>query len=306
MIVHERRASAVLYRLLVASADRRPFLLPANVCPVVPRTFLTAGRPVELVDIAADTLALDGAACLDQVRRRAGELGGVLFVHPFGAETDIAPLFGELRQAQSDLSLIDDRCLAPPEPERPPVPDADATLYSTGYAKVVDLGRGGFAHLADGVAYRRDLTSLASLTPVDPADADWLDLAPPEESWEAYREELAAALPAAAAHRRRLNAIYRAGLPAEIRLGDRFDRWRHQIVVPESEALVAELFARGLFASRHYPSLGGEVAPGSFPVADRLAARIVNLFNDRYYDESQAEETVAVVVDHLARYGREA
>src|SRR5690349_10239983 len=47
VIAFEARACSVLYNLLRSSGDHRPFLLPANVCPVVPLTFRKAGRPFE-------------------------------------------------------------------------------------------------------------------------------------------------------------------------------------------------------------------------------------------------------------------
>ena len=57
MIAFEARASTVLYNLLRSRRDRRPFLLPANVCPIVPLTFRRAGHAFRLVDIARDMQA---------------------------------------------------------------------------------------------------------------------------------------------------------------------------------------------------------------------------------------------------------
>ena len=59
MIVFETRASAILYNLLLSLEDPRPFLLPANVCPIVPLTFRKAGRPFCFVDIGGPDLSLD-------------------------------------------------------------------------------------------------------------------------------------------------------------------------------------------------------------------------------------------------------
>ena len=61
MIAFARRASAILYRMLRGMTDARPFLLPANVCPVVPETFVAAGRPLERIDIEEESLAMDAA-----------------------------------------------------------------------------------------------------------------------------------------------------------------------------------------------------------------------------------------------------
>lgn len=261
MTVFAPRASAILRDLL--QGDDRPFLIPANVCSIVPETFREAGRAFELVDIEAETLEIDTVACLDRL-----PAGGLLFVRPYGRERDVDPFFRALKEAQPDLLLIDDKCLCRPDCEGLGIsPWADATLFSTGYAKHVDLGYGGFAHLKQGG----------------------------EIPWDEHRRRTEEELLRADEHKARLNSIYSA-LPPEIRLPPEFQAWRFHIRVPEPDRLVESLFAAGLFASRHYPPL-----QEGFPVAERLHGEIVNLFNDRYFDEERAERAVSVVLRHLSR-----
>ena len=161
-----------------------------------------------------------------------------------------------------------------PDPDAPLTPGASCVLYSVGHAKPVDLGSGGFARLAPETAHHRHRTSfdrraltraesaykraIAESRPVAPEvwRSDWLDLRPPKRAWAEAREEIRAALPRIARHRERLNGIYRDAIPAEARLGSEYDGWRFQILAPEPDALIEELFAAGLFASRHYASLG--------------------------------------------------
>ncbi len=50
------RASAILYNLLVSQKQTKPWLLPANICPIVPITFMKADVPFEFVDISSETL----------------------------------------------------------------------------------------------------------------------------------------------------------------------------------------------------------------------------------------------------------
>lgn len=259
MTVFAPRACAILHDLL--QGDDRPFLIPANICAVVPETFEKAGRAFELVDIQEDTLEIDPEACLDRL-----PAGGLLFVRPYGRDRDVDPFFRALKEAQPDLLLIDDKCLCRPDCEGLGISQwADATLFSTGYAKHVDLGYGGFAHME------------GKQTP-----------------WEEHRRLVEEELPRADEHKARLNSIYSA-LPPEIQLPPEFQGWRFNLRVPEPDRLVESLFAAGLFASRHYPPL----AEG-FPVAERLHGEIVNLFNDRYFDEERAERAVSVVLRHLA------
>ena len=74
--------------------------------------------------------------------------------------------------------------------------------------------------------------------------------------------------------------------------------WRFNIRVPRPDHLIESLFAAGLFAGRHYRPIAGD---GPFPIAEGLYGSIVNLFNDRHYDESMARRTTEVVLEHMAR-----
>ncbi|HSK80484.1 MAG TPA: hypothetical protein VLQ45_28785 [Thermoanaerobaculia bacterium] len=322
MIAFEARACSVLYNLLLAGDGAgRPFLLPANVCPVVPLTFRKAGRPFELVDVSGPDLAMDEARCLERIGRDRGGIAGLLFVRTYGAVGDAAPLFRAAKELAPDLLVIDDRCLCRPDPDcGGRTPGADVTLWSTGYAKHVDVGFGGFAHLSPGVPYRQQAgaysapaleeierrvkKAVARGVPFDGGGEDWLELAPPEVSWPAYRSGLLAALPEIDEHKRRLNAIYTELLPVEVCLPERFQEWRFNVLVPEPDELVARLFAAGLFASRHYASLGGVFSPGSFPGAEALHRRVVNLFNDRSFDEERARLAAGLVLEHLEEKGK--
>ena len=51
MITFANRASAVLFGYLKSGEFKKPFLLPANVCPVVPLSMMKAGVDYEFVDI---------------------------------------------------------------------------------------------------------------------------------------------------------------------------------------------------------------------------------------------------------------
>jgi hypothetical protein len=304
MIAFERRASVILYRLLQGHRSVGPFLLPANVCDVVPATFRAVGRAYRLVDIEPRGLGIDKEACLAAVA--TASIAGLVFVHPFGAEDSAVPgFFAALRERQTDLLLIDDRCLCPPASDPILVSGADATLYSTGYGKYLDLGGGGLGAIADGAPYTAVEPSTLTLDrPVETAhgasraDSCLLDLAPPATTREEHRSRIRAALPATTAHKRRLNAIYRSAIAAEHTLPDPSQQWRFNVLVEEPTALLASLFAAGLFASRHYPPLA---MPERYPVAAQLAGRIVNLFNDHHYDETMAARTAEIVARHLAR-----
>ncbi len=318
MIVFAARACSILHDLLRSCGEERPFLMPANICPIVPVTFLETRRSFVLVDIAESTLEIDPEACLDRLRQEPGRFGGILFVRPYGSERDVDTFFRRLKELQPDLLLIDDKCLCRPDCEGARIsPWADVTLFSTGRVKYVDLGYGGFAHMRESVPYRRsdgptyretaleEVTrryerAVAERSPFEGTCEGWLDLRVPKVSWRDHSQRTAAALRRADQHKRRLNALYADELPREIQLAPEFQAWRFNIRVPAPERLIKRLFAKGLYASRHYPGLGGIFSKGQFPQAERFHQEIVNLFNDRYFNEEQGEQAVNLVREHLA------
>lgn len=280
-VVGGPRAASILERLSRAISDPRPFLVPANICPIVPETLAAAGRRMRFVDIARGDLAMDRQQCLDALREGEGGAAALLFARPYGGESDEEAFFGAVRRAAPDITIIDDKCLCRPDCDGLALSaNADVTLFSTGYAKHVDLGGLGFATVAAGSAFDR-------FNPL------------PHDEWHHYRSRILAALETADRHKQILNAIYAAGLPANVQLPALFQQWRFNILVPNSEVLVASLFEAGLFASRHYEPVTGRFTAERFPVAEWLHARVVNLFNDRYYSVEQARRTVAVVREHL-------
>jgi hypothetical protein len=294
MIVLARRASAILYNVLQARADQRPFLLPANVCSVVPETFVAAALAFELIDIDESSLAIAQETCLARLRTRPGGYAGVLFVRPYGAEHDPGPFFESLKAIQPDLCIIDDKCLCRPDPAgRAISPRADVTLFSTGHAKYADLDGGGFAYVNDSVAYGNAGKSFVE---------DWLDLRPPEMTWGDYQQSILDASVAADEQKNVLNELYSRLLPPEIQLPAEFQKWRFNIRIPAADDFIASAFSSGLFASRHYATLGDAFGGGSFPAAEGLHANVVNLFNDRYFDQTRARRITELVLDHLQRH----
>jgi hypothetical protein len=313
-VVQAPRASTILFNLLAARSERAaPWLLPANICPIVPLVFLKCGVPFEFVDIAEDSLGMDADQALSLLSRRS--FGGLVYAHGYGDETTPDSFFGEAKRLRPELLVVDDRCLCVPETE-PRRSEADVLLYSTGYSKIVDLGSGGHAFLADSVAYRavslpfarEDLERLtasykrevSARNPFVYRDGDWLETDTPQPSWNEYAGRIGSLLPAALEHRRAINSVYSARLPSEIQLPERYQRWRFNIRTPRSTQALEALFAGGLFASSHYPSLAGVMGPGRAPRAEALGREIVNLFNDRRFDMDRAERACAILRNVLA------
>ena len=87
-------------------------------------------------------------------RLERGAYGGVLYAHTYGEPSTPNKFFQDVKSHHPELLLIDDRCLCTPDLEPDPDAAADVTLYSTGYAKIVELNFGGYAFLKDGTLYQ--------------------------------------------------------------------------------------------------------------------------------------------------------
>ena len=311
-LIQAPRASAILHNLLVTHADSSPWLLPANICPIVPVTFFKARVPFEFVDISPATLHID----LDQVERRIrkGGFGGLLYAHTYGELSAPLDFFYAIKSLNPNLLILDDRCLCIPDLE-PPHTMSDIVLYSTGYAKIAELGFGGYAFLRDDLEYRS-----VSL-PFNPAhhaviekkykraiqrrekfiyhDCDWLQIDPPFSAWYDYSLQIETRKKASLIQRELLNRIYESSLPKEIQLPFSYQTWRFSIRVKNKSQILSAIFDAGLFASSHYASLAGVMADGSAPYAESLADEVVNLFNDEHFDEEKAQKICDIILRKL-------
>lgn len=312
-IIQAPRASAILYNLLASRADGRPWLLPANICPIVPLTFFKAGVPFDLVDISAETLHMD----LEQAegRLKRGGYGGLLYAHTYAEPSTPAVFFQSVRSRYPDVLLVDDRCLCAPDLDPDADMTADVTLYSSGYAKIVDLGSGGYAFLKEEVPYRLFRLpftahdhermeaaykhALQNHIWFSYQDSAWLQTQADLPSWSEYRRRIEQGLKETLAQRTMLNAVYTALLPVEVQLPAAYQTWRFNIRVKNKQRVLAAIFKAGLFASSHYASLAGIMAPGHCPNAETLAGEIVNLFNDHHFDPQKAQQVCAVILENL-------
>ena len=314
-LAYEPRASTILYNLLVESSDHRPFLLPANICPIVPITFLKAGVPFTFVDISPVTLHIDLTDATNLLG--TGRFGGLVYVHTYGEASTPDDFFASLKTADPTLLLIDDRCLCIPEFESDLPSQADVILYSTGNSKIADLDFGGYAFLRDEVAYRRhsipfhpeDLEavekiykrSITSRQRFIYRDCDWLETEADLPEWDVYRQHTEAARADALEQRRRINALYTECLPGEILLPAEYQTWRFNLQLPRRDETLAAIFKAGLFASAHYTSLAGILAPGACPNAEQFADQVINLFNDHHFTLEMAEKVCDIILKNMKK-----
>ncbi len=310
--VQAPRASAILYNLLKSQANTNPWLLPANICPIVPITFLKAGIPIEFVDISAENLHMDLEQAKGQLER--GAYGGILYAHTYGEPSTPDDFFQQIKSRYPDLLLVDDRCLCIPEFE--PKTNADVVLYSTGYSKVVDLNFGGYAFLEDGIAYQPEILpfkaqdheelergykrSIQNRELYSYTDSDWLQTEADLPAWYDYRQQIEKGLKASLQHRAALNEIYASRLPADIQLSQEYQTWRFNLRIKKKGLIIEVIFESGLFASSHYASLAGIMAPGQCTQAEILSKEIINLPNNHCFDQQKAERVCAAILENIS------
>ena len=308
-VVLEQRASTVLYHYLRSVARTGVWLLPANVCPIVPAVFQKAGIDYEFVDIDRQSLCMDPIAALSLLRKATSRYAGVLFVRSFGHSGDFGHFFRGVKAIDADLKVIDDRCLARPR-FASLEQDADLELYSTGYSKSVELGWGGWGILRGDESYlpaaqtfepgaHTELVEhfrmvLRECSLFNCPQTPWLDMRTPEIGVEEFQSMVESRIEKSDLLKQSLNAIYAEQLeawaaPAECR------DWRFTLFCDCQQELIRAIFAASHFASAHFASLAPMFGPGNVPVADSCGKRVVNLFNDFRYDEDRAGQLANIV-----------
>jgi hypothetical protein len=309
-IVQAPRASAILYHVLTGQKKKDTWLLPANICPIVPITFLKAHVPFELVDISTETLHIDLQQVEDRIKQH--KFGGLLYSHTYGEPSTPTDFFHRIKSLNPGLLIVDDRCLCIPEFEvQSP---ADVILYSTGYAKIVDLRFGGYAFIKNYVEYQptklpfnkddHDEIEILYKRAVQERvrfvyqDMDWLETDGILPEWGDYRQRIESELKMSLDQRARLNEVYAFRLPLEVQLPQNYQLWRFNIRVKNKLAIMKAIFEASLFASSHYASLAGIMAEGQALQADTLANEVINLFNDYHFDTDKAMQICDLILEN--------
>jgi hypothetical protein len=192
---------------------------------------------------------------------------------------------------------------------------ADMALYSTGYAKVVELDFGGYAFLKAGTPYQPQHLPFNAQAHEEIEsgykqaiqnrelyvykDSDWLQTDSDLPAWYDYRQQIEDSLKTSSQHRNALNAIYENLLPKELQLAQEYQSWRFNLRLKNKDHVIQSIFSSGLFASSHYASLAGIMAPGKCVQAEILANEIINLFSNHYFDAQKAERVCAVIMENL-------
>jgi len=272
--IAENRASVILYNFLLSNKTSKKYLLPANVCPIVPLVFLKAKTPFEFCDIDQDSLSISKDEIIGKLERALDMYAGFMFVRNYGKENDETDFFLHIKRMYPNIIIIDDKCLCVPKFEESKV--ADLSLYSTGYEKYVDIGIGGFAYIDEQFAYfnfqqnlshkttNHNLNYFEQIAKLNNSigsndkfiynDSDWLDMSD-AKLVSNYKEVVQKHVIVVHQHKKHINSIYAASLPQSVQIDESFNNWRFNIIVNNKDKILNDIFNNNLFASSHYPGL---------------------------------------------------
>jgi len=310
MLRIENRASVVLYNFLKSNKNKftKPFLLPANVCPIVPSIFLKADVDFEFVDID-NSMAINKSISLSKIE--TGRYSGICFVHAYGKLFDNESFYTELKSKGDNICIIDDKCLCVPDVELTNTGKSDLILYSTGYSKYVDLGYGGWGVIDDSYNYNLQILDyiefdyrnflkshkycLENKIRFQLPNTQWLDSNICKLHPNDYFKIIAESLGKIEIQKSLLNNIYKTELPSEIQMTDEYNNWRFNILVSKRDLILSNIFNSGLFAGTNYPSVANMFKGAIAVMAEKYEKRIINLFNDFRFDEEQAHEVCRII-----------
>lgn len=327
MKVFDVRASVILFNMLVSLKKQRPhtsdkyFLIPSNVCPIVPAIFLKAKVSFDFLDVSLSSLCMDENLLIDRIKIDKN-VEGVLYVKTFGVVFDSENLFQKIKKINNNIFVIDDCCLCPPNFDyKIENSAADAALFSTGYSKYIDIDWGGFGFLKDNFIYSQ---KIIPFNPIDLKkitlemnnglieksiflykDNDWLGSEIKlHDNIDDYSSQVIGRLDEIIKHKDTLNNIYSKNLNKRIQLGQEFWNWRFSIFVESKKELLDKIFDVGLFASSHYQDISEmyikqETYFKNRSNANFIHSKIINLFNDFRFSEDDAYKVVKVINTHV-------
>lgn len=285
-MIIEHRASAVLLKFLLSLGRVRKFILPVNICPIVPQVFNYAKIEIKYVDINNSDYCIDYQKALKLLSEKETEFSGILFNHTYGIESTPDDFFAKIKEINPSLLIIDDRCLC--KPIFKPTNNVDLTLFSTGYAKYVDIGYGGLGItnlLLDKTEFKEAIINLNTKLQINalPVTVD------------AYLNQIETQLKLMVNHKSTINEIYDYHLADIHKLRNNLNQWRYNLIFDHNSYEILEaIFKKGFFASKHYAPLD----TSNYFNAQQLHSKVINLFNDKYISPENAEKLSIFLKTH--------
>lgn len=278
-IVIEYRASAILYKFLQLHKDKGLFILPVNICPIVVEVVEKAGFAPLFVDIDKKSLCIDEAIVLEKLK--VLNIKGILLNHTYGYNHDFSNIITEIIEIRK-LIIVEDKCLGLPDLSYNE--NVDLTLFSTGYAKIVELEIGG----GIGVLKNNYMEEYISNSIENEGDFSKFFIIDVDEYLELVKSKMQDSID----YREKIIKIYDEQL-IDYSINSKFNNWRYNIQLKDKEKVLKSIFDNGLFASTHYKPLSESI--DEFPIAWHLYNHVINLFVDKYFDEEKAMKVAGII-----------
>jgi len=317
--IYASRASVVIYNFINSQQFLKPFILPANICPIVPAVFLKANKKMFFFDIEKDNFQMNKDNLLNVIRKYPKRFSGMLWMNGYGSEECNEDFFDKIKKINDNFYIIDDRCLQKPLIKLRKS-NADLVVFSTGYSKYVDLGSGGYGFIQKELKYRKsDLIfnendynkiinkfhrSINNKVPIKYNLNNWLG----EETGitsniKNYNNKIKMKLQASERHKNIINSVYEKNINSSCKVPPEFCQWRYNILVNKKDLLLKNIFKNGLFASSHYYPSNLIFGHSNCKNSMYISNFVINLFNDQRYSKKQAIKTCELINSHIKKYG---
>lgn len=311
-ITVRNRATSIINDFIKTNNIGGKFLIPANVCPIIPLVFFKNNIQIKFIDISLKDLDMDKKIVLKNVK----QFDGMLWNNSYGKEIDNSIFFKKCKTLNKKFCIIDDKCLSKPKLSFNKLIFSDLELYSTGYAKYCDLGFGGFAlskrkikfhsTVYDKNLYNKIIKkfnySINNKKIFDLKIDNWLQNTN-NIIHEEYFLNIKNYKKKVETHKKKINHIYNKYLPSEIKIHKKLNNWRYNILIPQRKILIKKIFEENLFASTHYYPSSKIFQNIKMKNSDYIGANIVNLFNDFRVDEKMTKKTSMIIKRHFDKFG---
>jgi hypothetical protein len=310
--IYRNRATSIIHDFLSDYNLKKPFLIPANICPIVPLVFYKNKIKIKFIDINKKTLNI----CKDRVFSEIKNSSGLLWNHTYGKEIDQKKFFLDLKKKKENFLIIDDKCLCVPKIELEEKIFSDLEIYSTGYSKYCDLGYGGYGISRNKIKlfktnYLKESENNLKKK-IDRSISQKIIYINKENNWlknkrinkiDLYVTRIKNLKNKINDHKKKINLIYNKNLSSEIILDKNTNIWRFNILINKKEILLKEIFMNNLFASTHFYSSSKLFKNEKKTNTEILSKNIVNLFNDLRFDELKAYKICGIINKHYKKYG---
>jgi len=317
--IFEYRSSIILFNVLLKLSKEKPFILPSNICPIVIATFKKAKVPFIFIDICLKTFEMNKDILLKKIKDKPDGYGGLLWLRPYGLNKNNKKLFQAIKKINNNIFIIDDCCLSIPRFSFDN--NQDLSLFSTGYSKYVDFGWGGFGVLnttfleySENKLFfdNKDLIELnkSFQESIDAnkkykyIDSNWLG-GNLKYDFEKYRKKIKKELPIITKHKKNINNIFANTIEYGAQFPQEYQDWRFNIFINNKTELIKKIFSEKLFASSHYYPMSKLLKLDPAINSEKLHSKIINLFNDRRYNEKMAMQTARIINNHILKWGYE-